>query len=100
MTPQMHQALKELHDLVVKAPVELAEPPCAECGWQKTQHRGGGNAGTDHAFNPGPPAGVPFFTEAYLYSLLGKDDARNVLAAVRKVLRAAGLSEDELGDYV
>jgi hypothetical protein len=37
---------------------------------------------------------APFFSEAYLYNLLGKDDARSVLSAVRQLLKAAGRSED------
>ncbi len=37
--------------------------------------------------------GAPFFTEAFLYNLLGKEDARTVLAAVREIQRALGLSE-------
>ena len=34
---------------------------------------------------------APFFSEAYLYNLLGKDDARSVLRVVREVLEAAGV---------
>ena len=33
---------------------------------------------------------APFFSEAYLYCLLGKDDARTVLAYLGAVLRASG----------
>lgn len=33
----------------------------------------------------------PFFSEAFLYPLLGKEDARSVLGAVNMLLRAAGI---------
>ncbi len=33
---------------------------------------------------------APFFSETYLYSLLGKEDARTLLALMRPVFRAAG----------
>ena len=39
---------------------------------------------------------APFFTEAYLYNLLGKGDARTVLATVRQVGRALGMEERDL----
>lgn len=32
---------------------------------------------------------APFFTEAYLYSLLGKEDARTLLTLLRRVEEAA-----------
>lgn len=34
---------------------------------------------------------MQFFTETYLYALIGKEDARTVLAYVNSVIRAAGL---------
>ncbi len=33
------------------------------------------------------PGSVPFFTEGFLYPLMGKEDARSILAAIRKVQR-------------
>jgi len=36
---------------------------------------------------------APFFSEAYLYNLLGKDDARSVLRVVRELLSAAGVAD-------
>ena len=42
--------------------------------------------------NEGP---VPFFSESYLYPLLGKDEARSVLGNLRRVLEAAGIPRDE-----
>lgn len=33
----------------------------------------------------------PFFSERYLYPLLGKDDARSVLYTLKAVLRASGI---------
>ena len=35
----------------------------------------------------------PFFSEAYLYSLLGKDDARTLLALLRQALEVDDLDE-------
>jgi hypothetical protein len=34
---------------------------------------------------------APFFTEAFLYNLLGKDEARSVLSIVRRLTRLAGV---------
>lgn len=34
---------------------------------------------------------APFFTEAFLYNLLGKDEARSVLDIVRRLCRLAGV---------
>lgn len=39
---------------------------------------------------------APFFTEAYLYTLLGKEDARTVLAYVRGLGVALGYSREDL----
>lgn len=39
---------------------------------------------------------APFFSEGYLYNLLGKDDARTLLALMRPVWEAAGI-ETEVG---
>lgn len=39
---------------------------------------------------------APFFSEAYLYNLLGKEEARTLLALVRRVGEALGLSWKEL----
>ena len=33
------------------------------------------------------PGTVPFFTEGYLYPLMGKDDARSILGLIRTVLK-------------
>ncbi len=41
--------------------------------------------------------GAPFLTEATLYNLLGKDDARTLLALVNQVIAAAGI--DQMGVY-
>lgn len=38
---------------------------------------------------------APFFTEGWLYPMLGKEDARTVLAVVRGVQRALGLPQRE-----
>ena len=35
---------------------------------------------------------APFFTEAFLYNLLGKDDARSVLGIIRRLSALAGVS--------
>lgn len=48
---------------------------------------------------------MPFFTERFLYPLLGKEDARTVLAVVNNLLRAAGLDPHALqtralADYI
>jgi hypothetical protein len=34
---------------------------------------------------------APFFTEAFLYNLLGKDDARSVLGLLRQLCELAGV---------
>jgi len=34
---------------------------------------------------------APFFTEAFLYNLLGKDDARTVLSIIRRLSLLAGV---------
>lgn len=39
---------------------------------------------------------APFFSEAYLYNLLGKDDARSVLIGLRRVCKAAGMGDSAL----
>ncbi len=41
-------------------------------------------------------ADAPFFTEACLYNLLGKQDARTVLSLVRQVGRALDMNERDL----
>lgn len=41
-------------------------------------------------------AEAPFFSEAYAYNLLGKEDARTVRALVKNVARAAGFSEGQI----
>ena len=38
-----------------------------------------------------PDHDCPFFTEMYLYALLGKEDARTVLAYIGAIARAVGL---------
>ena len=37
------------------------------------------------------PTGIPFFTEAFLYPLLGKEDARSLLGRMRRLCDAAGI---------
>lgn len=39
---------------------------------------------------------APFFTEAYLYNLLGKEDARTLLAYMRKLARSIGFPQEEI----
>lgn len=34
---------------------------------------------------------APFFTEAFLYNLLGKDEARSVLGIIRRLSKLAGV---------
>ena len=50
-----------------------------ECGWPDDVPPVSGNK---------PKPGTPFFTEAYLYELLGKEDARTVLCLMNAVERA------------
>lgn len=38
---------------------------------------------------------VPFFSETFLYALLGKSDARTLLARIRNLFRSMGLEPDE-----
>ena len=40
-------------------------------------------------------AEAPFFSEGYLYDLLGKDDARSVMAFLSTFVEAAGIPRDE-----
>jgi hypothetical protein len=42
----------------------------------------------------------PFFTEAFLYSLFGKEDARSLLARLHEVLEAAGLDRHADNEWV
>jgi hypothetical protein len=46
----------------------------------------------DYPREDGP---APFFSESYLYPLLGKDEARSVLGNLRRVMEAAGIPRDE-----
>lgn len=45
-------------------------------------------------------AKAPFFTESYLYTLLGKEDARLLRSRFRVFLNAIGFSDDEIGDLL
>ncbi len=54
-----------------------------------------GHADVGNWYDP-EDADAPFFTEACLYNLLGKGDARTVLALVRNVGRALGIDERDL----
>lgn len=36
---------------------------------------------------------APFFTEAFLYNLVGKEDARSILALIRQLGRALGFDD-------
>lgn len=42
----------------------------------------------------------PFVSEAYLYNLLGKEDARTFLALLNNIIREMGLDMDELEEEV
>ena len=39
---------------------------------------------------------APFFSEAYLYNLMGKEDARTILALLRQFAESAGLDRQEI----
>lgn len=41
---------------------------------------------------------APFFSEACLYNLVGKEDARTILGLIRNVLRAVGLEDNDFWD--
>lgn len=69
----VHKALKNLYDLKLDGP-----PPR---GFKSSEYYSTGDENT------------PFFSEAYLYSLLGKDQARTVLSYVRSVAKAVGFRE-------
>lgn len=43
---------------------------------------------------------VPFFTETYLYALVGKDDARTILAYLRSLMEACDFERRELEEQV
>ncbi len=43
-------------------------------------------------------AECPFFSEAYLYNLLGKEDARTLLALMRNFIRSLGM--DDVADEI
>lgn len=100
LDPKLREALERLRDYTPEVSVELKDPPCSECGWEKSEHAKVGEAVADHEFKPGPSPEVPFFTESYLYDLMGKEDARTILALVRNVLRAVGLPEEVIRDYI
>jgi hypothetical protein len=68
-----HKALKSLYDLKLDGP-----PPR---GFKSSEYYSNGDEDT------------PFFSEPYLYSLLGKDQARTVLSYVRSVAKAVGFKE-------
>lgn len=97
MTPEMREALEDLRDYIPERGVTLTDPPCQDCGWHQDEHHLGGS---DHGFHPGPPDATPFFTEGYLYDLMGKEDARTILAIVRNILRAAGVTNLEMMYYL
>lgn len=40
-------------------------------------------------------AKAPFFSEAYLYDLMGKEEARTVLYYIRNLCRVAGISDTD-----
>ncbi len=46
--------------------------------------------GGEGMYTPGDET-APFFTESYLYNLMGKEDGRTVLALVHNLLKAMGL---------
>lgn len=92
--PDLESAVRDLMNFTVPFP-NLADPVCADCGWGEEEHKAGGNGGDDHPFKGKPDEDVPFFTEAYLYDLFGKDAARTILVYVRGVLRAAGVPEKD-----
>ena len=49
------------------------------------------------AYDDPPPNNCPFFTEAFLYELLGKDDARTLQALMnRACLLSIGVRLDEI----
>lgn len=41
----------------------------------------------------------PFFSESYLYALLGKEDARTLLALLHKAFLSLGINTDDYEDY-
>ena len=43
---------------------------------------------------------APFFTEAFLYNLIGKEDARSLLGIVRELCMGVGLNLDKEIDAV
>ncbi len=72
----------------------LENPPCGECGLEKLPYHEGAEAKTDHDFTEPFGDDVPFMSEAYLYPLLGKEDARSLLAYTRRVASLAGYKGD------
>jgi hypothetical protein len=100
LNPQLREALERLRDYIPEAKIEVKNPACSECGWHAEEHLPEGHAPKDHEFTAGPPDETPFFTEAYLYDLMGKEDARTVLALVRNILRAVGLPDTAFREYI
>jgi hypothetical protein len=39
---------------------------------------------------------APFFSESYLYNLVGKEDARSILVRIRRLALAVGYSQEEV----
>lgn len=92
----IERAVTELLEFKLESTPQLADPPCMDCGWEEDQHRKDGGAGTDHKFNPGPDPEAPFFSEAYLYDLVGKEDARTILALFGNLLAAVGVPPEDI----
>lgn len=87
---QIAQAVKALSELTVTAP-ELADPVCSECGWDQANHDLMETGPYPCVkFVGQPPEDTPFFSEAFLYWLLGKHEARAVRSSVNRLIRAAG----------
>ena len=51
---------------------------------------------TDHAGYEEGDEKAPFFSETYLYNLMGKDGARTVLSYIRKLCDIVGIDKERL----
>lgn len=105
---ELDEAARKLVDLRIEGFPELADPVCFACGWEKVEHEAivghrpgnavGEDGKPDHEYEGQPDPETPFFSESYLYPLLGKGDARAILGTLRALLKAAGVSQSIIND--
>ncbi len=92
----VREAIQEAHTEAVKAFRELAAwKPEDEEDWKRELKRLGKAWYGQDVYEEGDET-MPFFSEAFLYLLLGKEDARSLLGRLDRLGEALGLSDKEL----